>query len=131
MTDDLAAALLAEARRTNELLERLAETAGRRRVSADLVAYPLRQAARLLGVHPDRLREHVNLGDVRTARFGRRHRIAREEIDRVLREGLPELSKPEAAEPPRGKREKSPPTRAAAPAAAPGLAERIRSIKVR
>lgn len=56
--------------------------------TADLLAYDLAEAARVLMLSPRTLRREISKGTIGTVRIGRLRRIPKSELDRYLAENL-------------------------------------------
>jgi hypothetical protein len=55
------------------------------------------EAARVLGgISPWTLRKHIDIGNVKVTRIGRRVFLDAEEVERIRREGLPSLARSRA-----------------------------------
>jgi hypothetical protein len=103
MTDAQAAELLELQRAILARLDQLVRS--RPRVNQDVRAFSKRQVERLLGIHRDTLAAYVKAGLIKTIRWGKFDRISKDEIDRLLRDGLPQLpSSAPAVLPPRARR---------------------------
>lgn len=103
----------------------------RPRINQDVRAFSKRQAERILGIHRNTLAEHLRAGTIKTVPWGKLARIPKDEIDRLLRDGLPELAGAEPRVfPPRARRRHSR-NRSVAPAAKEGSpGDRIRALEV-
>lgn len=100
MTEAQAAEFLELQRRQVALLEQLVRL--RPRGNTETLAYTKRRAERLLGIHRSLLAAHLRAGTLKTVTWGKGARIPKEEVDRVLRDGLPALpDQPEPSTPPR------------------------------
>lgn len=62
-------------------------------------AYDLYQLADALGLSHWTLRKHVKQGSIHVTRMGNRIRVTHDEVNRLLREGLPSLATPKALAP--------------------------------
>jgi hypothetical protein len=58
---------------------------------ADRAALDLRAVERRLGIHRSTLAAHLRAGTIHGVPFGKRTRVSADELERVLREGLPDL----------------------------------------
>ena len=87
-------------------------------------AFDLRAVERILGVHRTTLADHIAAGTIVSTRFGSRTRVARAEVERLLRDGLPPLD---------GEKEKprSPRQRRASGTQGGEAAKAIRGIRLR
>jgi excisionase family DNA binding protein len=115
------------------ILARLEELVRLRpRVNQDVRAFSKRQAERLLGIHRETLAAHLRAGTIKTVPWGKLARIPKDEIDRLLRDGLPQLPGAEPrALPPRARRSNGRPAGRAALAAKEGSpGDRIRALEV-
>jgi excisionase family DNA binding protein len=131
MTDAQATELLELTRAMLARLDQLVRS--RPRVNNDVRAFSKRQAERILGIHRNTLAEHLRAGTIKTVPWGKLARIPKEEIDRLLRDGLPELAaSTPAVLPPRARRMRDrTPAGRAAPAAKEGSpGDRIRALEV-
>ena len=104
---ELTLELLELNRRTVAALEQLVRQ--RPRGNTETLAYNKRRAERLLGIHRSLLSAHLKAGTLKTVPWGKGERIPKEEVDRVLRDGLPELpGQPEPSMPPGRRRAAGP-----------------------
>jgi hypothetical protein len=62
-------------------------------------AYDLYQLGEATHTSHWTLRKHVKLGTIRVIRLGNRIRVTQDEVERILREGLPSLKATNWAEP--------------------------------
>ncbi len=58
--------------------------------------YSLVEAGEVLGVSHWTLREHISRGAIRPTRVGKLVKVSSTELQRLIEEGLPKLSRPQA-----------------------------------
>lgn len=61
-------------------------------ISTIALMLSVEDSARALSISPWSLRSHIQRGNVSPTRIGRRVLIARAELERIVREGLPSLA---------------------------------------
>lgn len=62
----------------------------------EALLFSVDEAARMLGgISPWTLRKHIEIGNVRVTRIGRRVFLDAEEVERIRRDGLPRLRRPQ------------------------------------
>jgi len=129
VTDAQADELLELQRAMLARLDQLARYSARAAIG-EAKALTKRQVEKALAIHRSRLAEHVRAGTIKTVPWGKGERIPKEEVDRIVRDGLPELpGQPEPSTP------RAPRRRAAARPRAPAAKEgspgdRIRELEV-
>lgn len=131
MTEAQATELIELQRRQVALLEQLVRL--RPRGNTETLAYTKRRAERILGIHRSLLAAHLRAGTFKTVPWGKGARIPKDQVDRVLAEGLPELpDQPERSVPPArspwSNRAGPRPRKAVEKKGSPG--ERIRALEI-